>query len=191
MSQGTEELRYVPLLFMITQSMLIIKIMCIGIPLKVLCNKLFLVKGSMLFFFLWGEIDVIFFLFFDFLFRIQNTLILKGYCLDFFSPLLVLHCSYNLTISVQCWRCTQRGGWFKSALCFFLRAFPRCAVFQTTHSESAVRALPPTAHRGRGSARLAAEEPREARRRPGPAAGGEPRPHGPATRGFSRPPAAR
>lgn len=33
-------------LFMIIQSILII--MCIGIPWKVLCNKLFLVKGSML-----------------------------------------------------------------------------------------------------------------------------------------------
>lgn len=44
-----EELRYVQLMFMIIRSMLIIKIMCIGIPLKVLCNKLFLVKGSLLF----------------------------------------------------------------------------------------------------------------------------------------------
>lgn len=47
---GDGGVSYVPLLFMITQSMLIIKIMCIGIPLKVLCNKLFLVKDSMLFF---------------------------------------------------------------------------------------------------------------------------------------------
>lgn len=44
-----EELHYVQLMFMIIQSMLIIKIMCIGIPLKVLCNKLFLLKGPMLF----------------------------------------------------------------------------------------------------------------------------------------------
>lgn len=43
-----EELHYVQSVFMIIQSILIIKIMCIGIPWKVLCNKLFLVKGSML-----------------------------------------------------------------------------------------------------------------------------------------------
>lgn len=48
-TQGMEELHYVQFKFMIIQSMLIIKIMCIGIPLKVLCNKLFLVKGSTLF----------------------------------------------------------------------------------------------------------------------------------------------
>lgn len=87
MSQGREELHYVPLIFMITQSMLIIKIMCIGIPLKVLCNKLFLVKGSMLFFSYKEKLLYSSLYFLTFCEAAQPLqLILKLYCLDFFSP---------------------------------------------------------------------------------------------------------